>query len=221
MLFSTMALTLLDLPAEILHTIFSYLGIYNLDPWLHVVCPDELLDEHTATEMRLNGEMRLRAIAIDAHRHFVGRFRAAHVLYCAYNWHIADVEEWICQHLKCVYCQLFRFVEFETVDTDRLAQLAQTFSLLPVDVVRRVFRGVLVSPYRPIARLFQLAIVYDGKVYPYQAELCDRFVVSVDDKIPVDCRNCTIVSDHWRVLVKGSGIRYVQLLIDADFQIVH
>lgn len=186
--------SLLDLPAEILHTIFALVDIGSLARWLVILCPDELIDDDSATKMQLNGEMRLRAIAIDAHRHTVARFGAVHMKDSPCSLRSPFQFPRRLGYYHCLFCDIFHKLPTSITDRQMACVINNMRWLvdLPRTVCFHVFRTVLhfinnveefthhTGPINP-----RLVVLYEGGLYPRCDNIKKSLVVWVNGDLPL------------------------------------
>lgn len=198
-----MAVSLLDLPAEILHAIFALVNIGTLARWLAILCPDELIDDDIATKMQLSGEMRLRDIAIDAHRHMVARFGAVHMAPCLRGYHFESRRH--PGYYPCLFCDIFNELPATITDGQMACILSNMQPLveLPRSVCFHVLRAVehvlknvkectcYTGPIDP-----HLFVLYKGKLYPPSKDIERSLVIWVSGDLPPQTRihKCVVVN---------------------------
>lgn len=212
-----MASPLLQLPAELIHAILAHVDVPTLARWLAVLCPDEYLERDFVAKREKTGELFLRAIAVDAHRRTVARFRVVHVKRCACSWRPHPPPFGSLRSFKCLCCDVFWALPKDITD----AQLSRVecamigLASLPQSVCELVFRAVVyfmthveectqhTGPLGP-----HLIVLYRGNVYPRRGDIKSSLVIWVSGELPsgTHIHNSVIIdaSQNHEVLVMSS-----------------
>lgn len=190
---------LLQLPPELIHAILARVDVPTLARWLAMLCPDAYLERDFVAKRSRTGELFLRAIAVDAHRNTVARFRHMHVKRCACSWRPHPPLFGSLSCIQCLCCDVFWALPKDITDAQLSSVVCTMMGLagLPQSVCERVFRAGM----HFMARAEEctqhtgslgphLIVLYRGSVYPHvyprRGDIESSLVIWVSGDLPPD-----------------------------------